>query len=383
MSNRLASSLGTTGSLKYFTISSSNPYPSFDIPLFLPKNNGPDFVSSSSFTQGVGIYEYNNFTISTGHQMILNPGVTIIRCAGTFTCGGNGIIGALGDSLTVGDGYTREPGTDGLGIVNSNGGNATGAGTTGGGGSGGLYSFQGSIFGGTGFNGGAAGGGASGSNNGNDGTATQGGAGATVVTTTGSVAGGAGGLNGTIGQTPGCLIVIANVINISSNITLIGGNGSNADNGSNGNVNGNGTHASGGGGGGAGGRGAQGGIFIGLGNTINHSSGVINVSGGNGGNGGNGGDGRNASSYPSGGGGAGPGGAGGNIGFVFLKAQDLTASGTITANGGNPGSPGSPGVGGVGGSNPIATAGYNAGTSTVGAAYSSLNAIQTITGSPF
>jgi hypothetical protein len=369
---RLASSLGKTGGIKYFTLSSSNPYPSFDIPLFLPVTGNPDFVSSSSFTQGVGIYEYNNFTISTGHQMTLNPGVTIIRCAGTFTCGGNGIIGALGeygDVLTVGDGYTKTSGT-----------NATGTGAWGGGGAGGSRNSP-VHYGGNAINGGAGGGGAGSGGDGSPATETQGGTGGiSLYGTTGAP----GGINGLSGKPSGCLIVIANVINISSNITLTGGGGQIGFPGNNGNFDTSGSLSAGGGGsgGGAGGRGGQGGIFIGLGNTINHSSGVINVSGGNGGNGGDGGDGRVGNQGgDTAGGGAGPGGPGGDIGFVYLKAKTLTASGTITANVGNPGNPGTPGN--PSGANNNAGAGYNAGTSTVGRTYVSIDPLRTITGDPF
>lgn len=111
---------------------------------------------------------------------------------------------------------------------------------------------------------------------------------------------------------------------------------------------GNGGVINGGNGGGSGGNGATGGIVFIASPTITVSAtGIISADGGNGGNGGNG---ANGSGGGGGGGGGGAGGSGGPGGFVVLFYHSFTNSGTVHANGGTGGNGGTHGNGN-GGSN--------------------------------
>lgn len=106
---------------------------------------------------------------------------------------------------------------------------------------------------------------------------------------------------------------------------------------------GNGGVINGGNGGGSGGNGATGGIVFIASPTITVSAtGIISADGGNGGNGGNG---ANGSGSGAGGGGGGAGGSGGPGGFVVLFYHSYTNSGTVHANGGTGGNGGTHGNG--------------------------------------
>ena len=98
-----ASDLVGGGGGKFFSIPASNPFPDFRLPLFLPKSN-QNFSSSGNFTLGNKTHYFNDFTINASHQMTILAGLTVIYCAGTFTCGGNGIIGTTsGAAMSIGD----------------------------------------------------------------------------------------------------------------------------------------------------------------------------------------------------------------------------------------------------------------------------------------
>lgn len=111
-------------------------------------------------------------------------------------------------------------------------------------------------------------------------------------------------------------------------------------------------NAAGGGGGGAGGNGGY--IFIAAKTITVSATGSITVNGGTGGNGGRGGNASGSTQNVGGGGGGG--GAGGNGGLIVLiYSNAYTNSGTITANGGSGGTGGAAGTGatanGVAGNN--------------------------------
>lgn len=136
--------------------------------------------------------------------------------------------------------------------------------------------------------------------------------------------------------------------------------GSGGGGGGSGNVSG----SRGGGGGGGGASGSPGGITsIFAKKIVVSATGSITANGGVGGNGGNGGAGWNADA--SGGGGGGGAGSGGAGGATILVYSSLTNSGTISVNGGAAGSVGTGGAGfgtGVAGSNGTAGNAGNAGT---------------------
>ena len=57
-----------------------------------------------NFTLGNKTHYFNDFTINASHQMTILAGLTVIYCAGTFTCGGNGIIGTTSSAaMSIGD----------------------------------------------------------------------------------------------------------------------------------------------------------------------------------------------------------------------------------------------------------------------------------------
>ena len=111
MSNRLESSLGGvtggSGSSSTYDLPSTDPKPYYKFPLTRGKSE-LDFSTTGNITLPPGSYDFNNFTINAGHQVTLESGVYEIRCKGTFTCGGNGIIAstvgnATRDAFTIGD----------------------------------------------------------------------------------------------------------------------------------------------------------------------------------------------------------------------------------------------------------------------------------------
>lgn len=207
------------GGSGFFSIPASSPFPDFRIPLFLPKSN-LDFTSSGNFTIGNKTHYYDDFTIGVGHQMTVLPGLTIIYCAGTFTCGGNGIVGtnstaamSIGDvmpliaSIVGGTGGTVSNGVGGNGTGGGGGGGGAGSSTAGA--DGGSLS---SDFYGTGGGGG-----------GTD-SATNAAAVGTRAGGQGSGSGGQG-FGGAGGGDAPLLFILAKNINISAAINLNGGNG--------------------------------------------------------------------------------------------------------------------------------------------------------------
>lgn len=142
---------------------------------------------------------------------------------------------------------------------------------------------------------------------------------------------------------------------IQSTVVCANGNAGGANGGSSGA--GDGANA-GGGGGGGGQEGGTGGIIL-VSAPLIVNSGTISANGGTGGNGGNGGT-RGATGN-TGGGGGGASGHGGRGGIVFILANTVSNSGTISATGGAPGSIGTLGAGSGTGTN-----GTNGGTGSTG-----------------
>jgi hypothetical protein len=290
------------------------------IPIQLIKADN-NFSSSGNFNLEDVFTYCNNFTINTSHQMTVTGGaLRVIYAAGTVTIGGNGIVAAA-------SGLTNHwPFIQGF---TSTGGSSGNAGTGAGAGGGGSGTTGGATYtvGGSGSSGVTGGGGGGASANGGQGIGSGG-------------SGGQGGVAGTSKFVT--LIIVANTITITAGIDFAGGAGAVGTASSN----------SGGGGGGGG----CGGNLLLFANTITHSGGTINVSGGNGGNGGNGTGTSNG----------GAGGGGGHTGLLFMQGTTLSLSGgTRTATAGTGG-----------------TAGTGTGASGAGSA-GYAQTIRTITGNPF
>jgi len=315
------------GGTNYLEITSTAPYPSYNLPLFTPKNDGPDLTASADFTLDKGFHEYRNFNLN-GFTMTLSAGLTVIRASGTVTID-NGIVGIASSGLTIGDVYGAN---DTTGVIAGTGGAAQMNGTNGtlagggGGGSNANAGGAGSVAGADGADGSVGGGGGGG------------GAGAAGGGDTES-SGADGGAAGSRGP---ALAIIASTINISSNINVDGGAGSVGGDGSDTNT----PNRLGGKGGGGGGRGGN--LFL-IGKTITQTAGAITAEGGDGGDGGDG------LLDGSAGGGGGGGGQGGLPGFIYIKGKYLTLSGgtrsTAVGTGGTKGTgAGTGGDGGDGGS---------------------------------
>ena len=281
-----------------------------NIPLNLIDSNS-DFTSSGDFTLDTVFNYYNDFTIAAGHQMTIPANsLRIIYASGTITIGGNGITAgttSAGGSSAVLPGHwpfiQDFSSTGGVG-TGTDGGDATGFGAGGGGG------YSGSPAGANGGDSyivgvaeasGSAGGGGAGAGGASNGTDAGGAAGASKLIT---------------------LIIVANEIIITGNISLAGGAG------------GIGTRSAGSDGPGGGG-GGLGGNLLCFSNNLTHSSGIVSVSGGAGGG--------STTGDPGGGGG---GGGGGHSGVFYWQSGVVTLSGGTRAAAAGAAGSGSSGAGG-------------------------------------
>jgi hypothetical protein len=289
-------------------VGNSAPFASGSAAVTIVGNN-VTVIANTTMTGGV--YNFNDFTISSGVtvSVVAGNGPLIIRCTGTATIngiidarGGNGGTGLTGffsggtggAGGTGGGGWGAPGGQGGTTNANQNGINGNSFGTSNGAGLGGSGTFSSSPFAG------AGGGGAGHSLNGANGSTND---------------GGAGGLGGLVYGDPAlATFMIHNGINSN----LLGGSGG-----------GGGGHRGAitvhGGGGGGGGGGA---VRI-TATTINFAaSGVINVQGGNGGV-----STDNSGAY----GGSGGGGSGGTIHLQSSNISGFTAGVNSNVLGGNGG----------------------------------------------
>ena len=115
---KIALETGGNGNVQILQGSSYSP--DLRIPLCLKKNTNSDcdFSTIGSLTLNALFYSFRNFTINSGHQITLSPGLTVIECSDTFTCGGSGIIGQSGTLIGIFDQYNLETtGSNGSGGV--------------------------------------------------------------------------------------------------------------------------------------------------------------------------------------------------------------------------------------------------------------------------